>query len=102
MIESRILDVTPSAIETHHYDDVEDVFHIETVEDVEPLMDHNKWLSNNTPGSWKGDGFHRIATIPATVLAELRQKGILKDMARFRAWLNERDNQVFRTRRGRV
>lgn len=102
-IESRLLDIDPltGAVETFHYDDVDDTFYIERVEDIEPLIEHNKWLDRNTSSNWRGD-FHRVATIPATVVAQLRQQGILQDPDRLRAWLNERDNLVFRTRPGRI
>lgn len=102
-MESRLLDIDPlsGAVETFHYDEAEDLFHIETVEDITPLIEHNKYLANCTPAGWKG-GMHRVATIPASVVTELRKQGILGDMERLRAWLNERDNLVFRTRPGRV
>jgi hypothetical protein len=42
-----------------------------------------------------------------TVIDELNKQGIMRGFAvqdekRFRAWLNERDNRVFRTRTGIV
>lgn len=102
-MESRLLDIDPltGAVETYYYDDADEQFFIERVEDITPLIEHNRWLDRNAPGNWKGE-FHRVATIPATVVADLRQRGILDDPARLRAWLNERDNLVFRTRPGRV
>lgn len=103
MSDSRILDIDPltGAIERFHYDDMDDTFTIERVEDVSPLIEMNKYASNETPGNWRG-GVHRVASIPASVVQDLRQRGILQDPERLRAWLNDSDNRVFRTRPGRV
>lgn len=103
MAESRLLDIDPltGAIETFHYDDVDDTFTIQRTEDVSPLIEHNKAIDSMTPGGWKGD-VHRVASIPAVIVTELREKGILNNPERLRAWLNDSDNRVFRTRPGRV
>lgn len=100
---TRLFDVDPltGAVETFYYDDTTDTFTIERAEDVEPLVDTNLALANMQPERWSGE-WHHVASIPATVLQELRQQGILRDPQRFRAWLNDRDNRRFRTRSGRV
>jgi hypothetical protein len=54
-----------------------------------------------TDGSWKGD-MHHVATIPMSIYAELVQKGITRDPARMKQWLNDRDNRVFRIKDGTV
>jgi hypothetical protein len=94
-------DPLTGAIETFSYDDVNDTFTIARAEDIEPLMEMNKYISNETPGNWRGD-VHRVASIPATVVQELRQKGILNNPERLRVWLNDPENRVFRTRPGQV
>jgi hypothetical protein len=33
---------------------------------------------------------------------KLKQQGIIDDPKKMKAWLNDRDNQLFRTRAGRV
>lgn len=84
-------------------------FAIETIQDVEPILEANKRAFNEfTSGrdGW-GDGAtldHKshVARIPAVIHADLRRKGIIQDQARLKAWLNDPDNAVFRTRPGNV
>jgi hypothetical protein len=86
-----------------HYDEVEDAFTIETQQDTTDVAEAAKHLHAGTDerARWKGD-MHRVASIPMTIYAELEAKCITKDEKAFRAWLNDRDNSVFRTRPGKV
>ncbi|HEX7019010.1 MAG TPA: hypothetical protein VF159_03300 [Gemmatimonadaceae bacterium] len=88
-----------------HYDEADDVFHIETIQDVTDLVEINKALNNDAPDTWRGD-LHRVASIPLSLYCELVEKGIIEEndpkQTKLRAWLNDRDNRVFRTRPGRV
>lgn len=99
----RLFDIDPltGAVETFHMDDDADHFTINRAEDITAIVEHNKWLDNATPGNWRGD-MHRVASIPAVIVQELQQSGILRDPERLREWLNDPDNRVFRTRAGRV
>lgn len=89
--------------ELFHYDGVDDTFTIETVQDVEPIIDLNRRLFNDAPetGRFKGD-MKQVASIPLPLYYDLKAKGIIDDPARLKAWLNDRDNQLFRTTPGRV
>lgn len=84
-----------------HYDRGTGGFTVEDRQDVEPVLEINKAQANEIASGWKGD-FHHIARIPNTIMENLRKEGILDDPKRFKAWLNERDNRLFRTRPGRV
>jgi hypothetical protein len=86
-----------------HYDEVEDAFTIETQQDVEHVAEHAKGLKNlvDERAPWKGD-MHQVASIPLTIWADLMAKGIAQDDKALRRWLNDRDNNVFRTRPGVV
>jgi len=61
-----------------------------------------------TRARWSDDLLgNKIASIPFTVIDELNKQGIMRgfhivDQKRMKAWLNERDNRVFRTRTGVV
>lgn len=83
------------------YDDSNDTFTIRTEQDIETILELNRESRNATGEGWKGE-FHHVASIPNTVLAELKEKGILDDEKAFSKWLNDRDNLPFRTRMGRV
>lgn len=80
---------------------------LHTQQDIEPILRQNQQLRNVSDGARWGDG-DRVAQIPTAVYEELQKQGIIGqnhkilDQRRFHAWLNDPDNQVFRTRRGRV
>lgn len=71
---------------------------IETAQDVSTIADSNKRHYNDNTGRW-GD-MQRVASIPLPVYYELKRQGIADDPKALKKWLNDRDNQVFRTRAG--
>lgn len=106
--DKRFFDTNPltGATEWFHYDPDTDGFVIETVQDVEPLLEVNAALSNDTPLRW-GE-WNLVAQLPAVIVMELAKQGIMSqagailDDARMKRWLNDRDNRAFRTRHGHV
>lgn len=110
--DPRVLDTDPVAgiVEFFHYDADTDGFTIETQQDVEPFIELNKAQYNNAPDyrRYGGEHWFKVASIPSVVIMELSKQGILSpagailDDARFRRWLNDRDNLLFRTRPGKV
>ena len=94
--------------EWYMYDDETDGFIIESVQDVEPLVELNKSLYNDTEKHTKYGEWTRIASIPPVIVMELAKQGILSpagailDDKRYRKWLNDSDNRCFRTRAGKV
>lgn len=106
--DRRLFDHNPDfgVTEYFHYNPDDDSFMIETVQDVEPLIEMNKVLSNGAPLRW-GEMSH-VASIPPVMVAELTKQGIMRgaavivDEVRFRKWLNDRDSRAFRTRPGKV
>jgi len=83
---------------------------IETKQDITGIIEQNKkeYNSFDERAKWSDELFgNKIASIPFTVIDELNKQGIMRGFAvldekRFKAWLNERDNRVFRTRTGVV
>lgn len=53
-------------------------------------------------GSWKGDGFHKVAMVPMTVLTEWMTRGLLQDQNTIKKWVNDPANAIYRTRPGRI
>lgn len=104
LVESRPFDYDPATgIRTtwHFFDD--DTFTIEKTQDAEHILEHNLLLRNATPETWEGEGHGvRVAQLPLVVWQDLKNRGIIDDDKKFRAWLNDRDNRYFRTRDGRV
>lgn len=90
------------------YDDDTDGFTIETVQDVEPLVELNKALWNSTEKHTRYGDLTRIASIPPVIVMELSKQGILRpdgsilDDKKYRDWLNDSANRCFRTRAGKV
>ena len=87
-----------------------DTITFEDTQDIESLIEVNKALYNTfderTPH--RGDGLHRVASIPLVVLTELERQGIIdaslnvKDQRRFLRWLDDPENVFFRTRPGKL
>jgi hypothetical protein len=68
------------------------------VQDVSTITDANKRQYNDNTGKW-GE-MSKVASIPLPVYYELKRQGIADDPKALKKWLNDRDNQVFRTRAG--
>jgi hypothetical protein len=83
---------------------------IETRQDISDILEQNKkeYNSYDERARWSDELLgNKVASIPMTVIDDLNAKGIMRGFAvldekRFKAWLNERDNRVFRTRTGVV
>lgn len=103
ILDKRLIaeDAETGATDWYHYESSTGGFTVEHVQDVEPIVDQCKLIHSNAERGWKGDMVH-VARIPLVILAKLRKDGTLADPKKFKAWLNERDNRVFRTHEGSV
>lgn len=106
-IETRPLDIDPltGRVRLFHYNHADDTFSIETIEDVESIVEQNKALQNEDTGRY-GE-LNRIASLPGTLYFELKQKGIIDKQndpngVKFKKWLRDPDNRFFRTKLGYV
>jgi hypothetical protein len=73
---------------------------VETVQDVSKIAEFNKRQYNETPGKY-GD-VNKVASIPLSVYYQLKRQGIADDPVALKKWLNDSENQVFRTRAGKL
>jgi hypothetical protein len=78
-------------------------------QDITGIIEANKrdYAETDAKTKWGDTLNNRVARIPLTVFTELEKQGITRgftviDMKRFKEWLNNPDNQVFRTRAGRI
>jgi len=71
---------------------------IEKTQDVTSIVEANKRQYNEAPQKY-GD-MNKVASIPLSVYYELKRQGIADDPKAFRKWLNDSNNQAFRTRLG--
>jgi len=96
-----------SIFDKYHYDEKEDKLHIETVQDVQPILEANKRAFNDAR-EFKSEVFNKKASIPMTImLAWLKEKGIsyrefMIDDTILRRFLNDPDNKFCLTRPGKV
>lgn len=73
---------------------------VETVQDVKQIANQNKRQYNDSTG--KFGEFSKVASIPLPVYYELKRRGIADDPKALKKWLNDGDNQVFRTKAGKL
>ncbi len=76
-MQKRLLASDPAIglTEYHHYESVTDRTVIETVQDVEPILERNKALQNDDAGGWSPTReLRRAATIPDIVILKWRRE----------------------------
>lgn len=91
--------------ETFFYDELTGDFHIKTETDIEPVLEHAHDMRGlfRGPGGGRWTEGERVASVPLSVYYEqLVKTGKIRDKKEIKKWLNQSDNQVFRTRPGRV
>lgn len=99
-----------NGIETTEFSDVGDQLIIKKSQDIGAIIEANKadYVQTDARTKWgNGQLSNRVARIPLTVFQDLEKLGITRgftviDMKRFKEWLNNPDNQVFRTRAGKI
>lgn len=91
-----ILDVNPATHSraTGHVEG--DTFTVLNEQDVTRVIEQNKGLLAVSNGGARED-VNWVASLPLVVYWDLKQRGILDDEKRFRQWLDDRDNLLFRT-----
>ena len=96
-----------SISDKYHYDEKEDKLHIETVQDVQPILEANKRAFNDAR-EFKSEVFNKKASIPMVILLSwLDNKGITyreftMDDSILKRFLNDPDNKFCLTRKGKV
>lgn len=76
----------------------DDKFIYHTKQDVQPVIEHVKVLSEQTPGK----DFRHVAEIPMVIYQKALREGWAEDKKKFKQWLNDPDNKMFRTWKGRI
>lgn len=74
-------------------------FAIETIEDVEPVIESAKILADEH--AERGDLKH-VARVPVTIVEQAMREGWYHDTEAWRRWANDPDNKAFRVWKGRV
>lgn len=107
----KLLDVVDGEVRTVHSDGEGGII-IHSKTDLTDFAEHTKQQYNANPGKtgWSGELFdpkNKIASLPLAIINDLNAKGIMRgfnivDEKALKAWLNDPDNRVFRTRGGEV
>lgn len=107
----KLLDVVDGEVRTVHSDGEGGII-IHSQTDLTDFAEHTKQQYNANPGKtgWSSELFdpkNKIASLPLAIINDLNAKGIMRgfnivDEKALKAWLNDPDNRVFRTRGGEV
>ncbi len=76
----------------------DDKFIYHTHQDVQPVIEHAKVLGEQTPGK----ELRHVAEIPMVIYQKAVREGWAEDKKKFKEWLNDPDNKMFRSWKGRV
>lgn len=103
-MDKRLFDYDPflGITEYFYYDPDADKVTIQQVQDTTRIVEQNKAQFNAIDERAKWGDWSKVASIPISVWADLNAKGITRDKAAFKKWLNNPDNKYFRTRPGQV
>lgn len=69
----------------------------ETTTELGNLPDYNQAQLNETSRTQKSGDMVKVASLPMMIYLELEQKGILRDKAAMRKWLNSDEARPYRT-----
>lgn len=103
-MDKKLFDYDPflGITEYFYYDPDTDKVTIQQVQNTTRILEQNKAQFNATDERAKWGEWSKVASIPINLWADLNAKGIVRDKAAFKRWLNDPDNRYFRTRPGQV
>lgn len=102
----KILDYDPVTGVQEIFHKTDDGFAIQTVQNVENVLNNNKRALNEDSGNYRGANYHHVAAIPIVVAQKWRKElnGDDPFAAHNRKWLisklNDPDNKFMRTKGG--
>tara|TARA_R110002020_G_scaffold7935_6_gene32598 strand:+ start:6541 stop:6906 length:366 start_codon:yes stop_codon:yes gene_type:complete len=117
--KKRQLDYNPVTGETewYHYDSIEDKFTLEKMQDIEPILIANKEQYNSfderarfgNPLKPSQETWTHYARVPNVILEQMpreMRQGIMSGKSlqgkKWKQWINDLDNRMFRTRPGKI
>ena len=100
--DARLLDHDPTrGVTNYFYSNADGTeYTIETRQDLAEFVELTKWARNRDFGRW-GEWEH-VASYPPVIVMMLKEKGLWDDEEARRRWLNDRDNEAFRVRPGKL
>jgi len=85
-----------------HFDDETGQATIQTQQDVTAIIEENKQEYAQVDERARWGEWSRVASIPMSIYFQLKAEGKLDDQEYMKKWLNDSDNQYFRTRSGKI
>ena len=85
-----------------HFDDETGQATIQTQQDVSAIIEENKQEYAQVDERARWGEWSRVASIPMSIYFQLKAEGKLDDQEYRKKWLNDSDNQYFRTRAGKI
>lgn len=104
----RILESGNGKRETFHYDAHDGATYIQSETDVSGILKANKFQRDHAPMKHESEVFNHKARIPIDAITQwCKQKGIkygdfMRDKSLLQKFLNDSDNGVWLTRKGKV
>lgn len=98
MAKKTLLDIIPESLRYTTFHEEDGKRFIESRQDVEPIIEAAKILSEETPGK----DFRHAAFIPETVMNQAFVEGWFHDKQAWKKWANDPANAAFRTWKGRL
>lgn len=104
MIEKRFFskDDDQGITRTFEFDDETNQATIRTQQDVTAVIEENKQEYAQVDERARWGEWSKVASIPMSIYFQLKAEGKLDDQEYMKKWLNDSDNQYFRTRSGQV
>jgi hypothetical protein len=96
MARRTLIDAKTGSTSEFITEDDKIIYH--TKQDIQPVIEHCKNLAENKPGK----DFRHVAEVPMVIYQKAMREGWVKDKAKWKKWLNDPDNKVFRTWQGKV
>lgn len=96
MAKRTLIDAKTGSTSEFITEDDKIIYH--TKQDIQPVIEHCKALAENKPGK----DFRHVAEVPMVIYQKAMREGWVKDKAKWKKWLNDPDNKVFRTWQGKV
>ncbi len=96
MANITLLDLRQNAKDIFATEDENNIYH--TQQNVQPVLDLCKNMSYLKPGK----EFRHVAEIPMVIYQKMVREGSANDKQALRKWLNDPDNKLFRTWKGKI
>lgn len=91
--------------EKYHYDEMEDRLTIQTIQDVEPILEANKRQFDVDDKRYKHETMNHVARIPMVLIEKVRREqgiDLMHDEAALKRFLNDPENKFLRTKPGKL